>query len=136
MEQFSIAMRSSCRTEDAYGPWRRDAELTLTSDERETLERWAGRPTTAQALAQRARMILACADGQPNQHVARLERVTRQAVGHWHARFVKHRLDGLLDEPRPGARVVRWTLETKPRAATHWSTRARCCSSQVCSCSR
>ena len=108
-------------------------EVTLTSDERETLQRWARRPTTAQALAQRARMILACADGRPNDHVARVERVTRQTVGRWRARFVTKRLDGLLDEPRPGAprkitdehveRVVRWTLETKPRDATHWSTR-------------
>src|SRR5215831_17573073 len=108
-------------------------ELTLTRDERETLERWARRPTTAQALAQRARMILACAEGRPNDHVARRERVTRQTVGRWRARFVRKRLDGLLDEPRPGAprkitdehveRVVRWTLETKPSDATHWSTR-------------
>jgi transposase len=104
----------------------------VSCDEREALERWARRPTTAQALAQRARMILACADGQPNQHVARRERVTRQTVGRWRGRFVRHRLDGLLDGPRPGAprkitdehveRVVRWTLETKPRDATHWST--------------
>src|SRR5207249_3985314 len=109
-------------------------ELTLTTDERETLERWARRPTTAQALAQRARMILACAEGRPNDQVARVERVTRQTVGRWRARFVSTRLDGLLDEPRPGAprqitdehveRVVRWTLETKPQDATHWSTRA------------
>jgi hypothetical protein len=67
-------------------------ELTLTSDERETLERWSRRPTTAQALSQRARMILACAEGQPNGHVARLERVTRQTVGRWRARFVRERL--------------------------------------------
>jgi transposase len=109
-------------------------ELVLTTDERDTLERWARRPTTAQALAQRAPMILACAEGRPNEHVARLERVTRQTVGGWPARFATKRLDGLLDEPRPGAprkitdeqveRVVRWTLETKPRDATHWSTRA------------
>src|SRR5438034_6234181 len=105
-------------------------ELTLTAGERETL----GRPTTAHALAQRVRMILDCAEGRPNDHVARRERVTRQTVGRWRARFVSQRLDGLLDEPRPGAprtitdeqveRVVRWTLETKPRDATHWSTRA------------
>src|SRR5437879_5236009 len=109
-------------------------ELTVSADERETLERWARRPTTAQALAQRARMILACAEGRPNDQVARVERVTRQTVGRWRARFVSTRLDGLLDEPRPGAprqitdehveRVVRWTLETKPQDATHWSTRA------------
>ena len=63
-------------------------ELMVTTDERATLERWARRPTTAQALAQRARMILACADGRPNDHVARRERVTRQTVGRWRARFV------------------------------------------------
>src|SRR5213592_1931392 len=109
-------------------------ELKVSADERETLERWARRPTTAQALAQRARMILACAEGRPNDQVARVERVTRQTVGRWRARFVSTRLDGLLDEPRPGAprqitdehveRVVRCTLETKPDDATHWSTRA------------
>src|SRR5206468_3549617 len=102
-------------------------ELAVSADERETLERWARRPTTAQALAQRARMILACAEGRPNDHVARGERVTRQTVGRWRARFVSKRLDGLLDEPRPGAprqitdehveRVVRWTLETRVSAA-------------------
>ena len=64
-------------------------ELTLTSDEPETLERWARRPATAQALAQRARIILARADGQPNDRVARLEPVTRQTVGRWCARFVR-----------------------------------------------
>src|SRR5438132_1505747 len=109
-------------------------ELTVSADERETLERWARRPTTAQALAQRARMIWACAEGRPNDQVARVERVTRQTVGRWRARFVSTRLDGLHDEPRPGAprtitdehveRVVRWTLETTPQDATHWSTRA------------
>jgi transposase len=109
-------------------------ELVLTTDERDTLGRWARRPTTAQALAKRARMILACAEGRPNEHVARLERVTPQTVGRARARFVTKRLDGLLDEPRPGAprkitdeqveRVVQWTLETKPRDATHRSTRA------------
>src|SRR5437870_4494300 len=78
-------------------------ELKVSADERDTLERWARRPTTAQALAQRARMILACAEGRPNEHVARRECVTRQTVGRWRARFVSKRLDGLLDEPRPGA---------------------------------
>src|SRR2546425_9774949 len=108
--------------------------LTLATEERETLERWVRRPKTAQALALRARIVLACASGQQNGAVADRERVTRQTVGRWRARFVTKRLDGLLDEPRPGAprtitdahveRVVRWTLETKPQDATHWSTRA------------
>lgn len=110
------------------------ALLTLTADERETLERWARRPTTAQALAQRARIVLKCATGRSNDTVARELGVTRQTVGRWRQRFVTTRVDGLLDEPRPGAprtitdaaveRVLRLTLETKPRDATHWSTRA------------
>lgn len=108
--------------------------LTLTADERETLERWARRPTTAQALAQRARIVLKCATGRRNDTVARELGVTRQTVGRWRQRFVTKRVDGVLDEPRPGAprtitdanveRVLRLTLETKPRDATHWSTRA------------
>src|SRR5258706_3886750 len=108
--------------------------LVLTEDERETLERWARRPTTAQALAQRARIVLKGATGATNQGVARELGVTRLTVGRWRQRFVTKRLDGLLDEPRPGAprkitdadveRVVRLTLETIPRDVTHWSTRA------------
>jgi len=77
--------------------------LTLTADERETLERWARRPTTAQALAQRARIVLQCATGRSNDTVAREMGVTRQTVGRWRQRFVTTRVDGLLDEPRPGA---------------------------------
>jgi transposase len=108
--------------------------MSLTAEERETLARWARRPTTAQALAQRARIVLACATGKDNGVVAREAGVTRQTVGRWRARFLAKRVDGLLDEPRPGAprritdahieRVIRWTLETAPRDATHWSTRA------------
>src|SRR5216117_3580330 len=118
--------------------------LMLTAEEVETLERWARRPTTAQALAQRARIVLACTTGQHDGVVAIEARVTRQTVGRWRRRFIAQRLAGLLDEPRPGAprtitdehveRVVRLTLETKPRAATHWSTRAmarRCGLSQT-----
>ena len=110
------------------------AELVVTSAERETLERWARRPKTAQALARRARIVLECATGAPNRMVATRFRVTEQMVGKWRARFVDRRLDGLLDEPRPGAprrvgddeveRLLTLTLETMPRDATHWSTRA------------
>jgi transposase len=118
--------------------------LTLTDDERDTLERWSRRPTTAQALAARARVILGCAAGQSNTAVARELRLTKQTIGKWRTRFLSQRLDGLLDEPRPGAprrigdaeveRVMRLTLETTPRDATHWSTRAmarRCGLSQT-----
>ncbi len=118
--------------------------LTLTADERETLERWTRRPTTARALAERARVVLECAAGKPNTVVARDLRLTKQTIGKWRSRFLRQRLDGLLDEPRPGAprrigdadveRVMRLTLETAPRDATHWSTRAmarRCGLSQT-----
>jgi transposase len=110
------------------------AALVLTNAERETLEQWARRPKTGQALAQRARIVLACATGIANTAVAKRIGVTMQTVGKWRARFVTHRLDGLLDEPRPGAprritdaqieAVVTRTLESTPRDATHWSTRA------------
>src|SRR3989454_10988235 len=108
--------------------------LTLTDPEREMLQRWTRRPTTAQALAQRARVILECAADETNTRVARKLRLTKQTVGKWRSRFLAKRLDGLLDDPRPGAPrtvsdahvedVVTLTLEAKPREATHWSTRA------------
>src|SRR5262245_59286651 len=79
------------------------AALTLTDEESDTLERWTRRPTTAQALAQRARMILLCARGASNGTVAGRLQVTRQTVGRWRARFIADRLEGLLDEPRPGS---------------------------------
>jgi transposase len=97
------------------------------------LEQWARRRTTAQGLAQRARIILECATGHSTVAVARELRITRQTVGRWRQRFVRKRLDGLLDEPRPGAprritdvqveQVIVDTLEKRPAAATHWSTR-------------
>jgi len=109
------------------------AELVVTGEEREALERWARRPKTAQALAQRARIVLACATEVTNTAVAARFQITRQIVGKWRTRFVGRRLDGLLDEPRPGVprqvedddveRVLTLTLETMPRDATHWSTR-------------
>ena len=108
--------------------------LKVTDDERDTLERWARRPKTAQALAQRSRLILACTTGKSNTSVARQLAIAKQTVGKWRTRFVARRLDGLLDEPRPGAprkitdadveRVVIVTLESMPRDATHWSTRS------------
>jgi transposase len=110
------------------------ASLVVSAEERVTLEQWARRPKTAQAIAQRARIVLACASGASNTTVAARFRVTKQMVGKWRARFGTRRLGGLLDEPRPGAprrvtdaqveAVVRDTLETTPRDATHWSTRA------------
>ena len=110
------------------------AELVVSDDEREILERWARRPTTAQALALRCRIVLACAEGLSNVEVADRLGVNRMTVGKWRSRFVSDRLDGLHDEPRPGGprsigdddveRVIVKTLEETPRDATHWSTRS------------
>lgn len=72
--------------------------LILNREERETLERWARRPRTAQALAQRARIILGCSSGKTNSHVAEQMHITKQCVGKWRSRFLAKRLDGLLDE--------------------------------------
>jgi transposase len=109
------------------------AELMLTAAERNELVSMAHRARSAPALARRARVVLACAGGQDNQAVARQLRMTPATVGKWRSRFVADRLEGLLDEPRPGAprqvtdtqveQVIIRTLESAPRAATHWSTR-------------
>jgi transposase len=109
------------------------AELVLSDDERQTLQTWASRPKGAQRTATRARIVLACAEGLDNKAVAARLGVCSATVGTWRRRFVERRLEGLVDEPRPGAprkvtdadveRVVTTTLESKPRAATPWSTR-------------
>jgi len=106
----------------------------LTEEERAALFGFTQRRKTAQALAQRARIILRCAEGRHDQEVAVDLRVGRLTVGKWRRRFLAHRLDGLLDEPRPGAprkihdraieRVITHTLEHLPQDATHWSTRS------------
>src|SRR5438105_2991565 len=108
-------------------------ELKLTAQESNQLLEWTRRHKTSQALAQRARIILACAQGVDNSEVARGCRVMRQTVGKWRSRFLERRLDGLLDEPRPGAprklddarieELIATTLNERPREATHWSTR-------------
>jgi transposase len=107
--------------------------IELTTAEREALTRWTCRRKTAQGLALRARIVLACAEpGATNSAVARALKVSRPTVTTWRQRFAKRRLDGLLDEPRPGAprtitdaeRAITLTLETTPSDATHWSTRS------------
>ncbi|HLQ68637.1 MAG TPA: IS630 family transposase [Gemmatimonadales bacterium] len=107
--------------------------LILTTDERQRLESLAHRSRSAPHVARRARIILACADGSDSNRVARRLHVTPATVCKWRGRFVRKRLDGLYDEPRPGAKrtmsdeqveaVIVRTLETTPRGATHWSTR-------------
>ncbi|MDB5843265.1 MAG: putative transposase, partial [Polaromonas sp.] len=100
------------------------ALLVLSESEREQLVALTMRRKTAQAMALRARIVLACADGADNKAVAVRQRVTPQTVSKWRARFVEHRLEGLLDAPRPGAprtiddaridAVVARTLESVP----------------------
>ena len=107
--------------------------LLLTDDERRRLDSLAHRSRSAPAVARRARIILACAEGTDSKRVARRLHVTPGTVCKWRARFLTDRLDGLYDEPRPGAKrsisdaqvedVIIRTLETTPRGATHWSTR-------------
>jgi transposase len=109
------------------------APLILSDDEREKLDTWASRPKSTQRLAIRARIVLECAEGRDNNDVAARLCVHIATVGKWRKRFLEGRLEGLADEPRPGAprtitdamveKVVTKTLEEKPKAATHWSTR-------------
>ena len=110
------------------------AVVTLTDDERETLERWARRPKSAQALALRCRIVLAAADGELSKDIAARLGCTATTVGKWRGRFAAMGLDGLHDDPRPGRprvigdddveQVIVKTLEETPANATHWSTRS------------
>jgi transposase len=115
-------------------PSPRAVELLLSDEEREQLQAWARRRKSAQALAQRSRIVLAAAGGKNNSQIAAELGITRGMAAKWRSRFADYRLDGLLDEPRPGRprtisdalveEVIVRTLETTPRDATHWSTRS------------
>jgi transposase len=105
----------------------------LTADERQRLESLAHRSRSAPHTARRARIILACAEGRATTTVAKRLHVSATTVCKWRSRFLRDRIDGLYDEPRPGtprqigddqieAVIVR-TLEETPRGATHWSLR-------------
>lgn len=95
--------------------------------------RWPIGHAAGPLLARRARVVLACAEGLDNQAVAKKVRCSKGMVGKWRSRFLRTRLEGLYDEPRPGAprtvsddqveQVVIQTLESTPRGQTHWSTR-------------
>ena len=106
-------------------------ELILSDEEREQLLRWSRRAKSSQALALRSRIILACGEGLDNKSVAEQVGCSANTVSKWRARFLEPRLDGLVDEPRPGRpptitaeqveEVVVGTLESTPKNATHWS---------------
>jgi transposase len=113
----------------------RAVAISLSAPDRATLEGWSRRRKTAQALAMRARIVLACAEpGTTNGAVAQTLGVSRPTVATWRKRFAERGPDGLLDEPRPGAprritdeqveRAVVTTLQSTPSDATHWSTRS------------
>lgn len=108
--------------------------LVLTDDERTTLERYKARARSARQLAFRAVIVLRCAQGGTDIDVAASLRTNRLTVGKWRRRFIAKRIDGLLDEPRPGKpreigddeieALITKTLETTPKGRTHWSTRS------------
>jgi transposase len=109
-------------------------EIILTDAERSVLEGWVARRKTSQALALRARIVLGAAGLLTNREIAALEGVSPPTVTKWRNRFAERRLEGLIDEPRPGRprtitddqveKVIIKTLESEPQDATHWSTRS------------
>ena len=110
------------------------ALIVLSDDERAQLVSWSRRRTSAAGLAARSRIVLAAAEGGSNTEIAARLGFSRDTVRTWRTRFAEHRLDGLVDEPRPGRprtvsdaaveELIVTTLETTPKQATHWSTRS------------
>lgn len=109
------------------------AQFHISDEQKIELERLSRRRRTARAVAFRAKILLACAEGGKDTEIAARLKSDRGTIGKWRRRFMKDGVAGLFDEPRPGAprkisdkdveRVVVSTLETKPQNATHWSTR-------------
>src|SRR4249920_2878975 len=109
--------------------------VELSAEEREVLEAWVRRRSTAQALAMRSQIVLRCAEGGTIGEAAADLGVSRDMVSKWRGRFLRERLEGLTDEPRPGRprlisdeqveQVIAKTLEEMPpNGDTHWSTRS------------
>lgn len=108
--------------------------IVLTDDERAELQRWARRRTSAAGLALRSKIVLAAAEGGSSSEIARRMELDVGTVRRWRTRFTEKRCEGLLDEPRPGRpravgddrveELIAATSETKPKDATHWSTRS------------
>lgn len=104
-------------------------EVELSDEERDQLQRWVRRRMSAQGLALRSRIVLACAEGVSNTEVALRVGVSLPTVRKWRSRFLSRRLEGLHDEPRPGRpatisveqveQVIIDTLESTPSNATH-----------------
>lgn len=134
LTQRLTGLRDKPRDGRPYVRGKKRRPVTVTDMERKALERYSRRPKTSQALARRSRIILACADGATDSEIEARENISRQTVGKWRKRFIARGIDGLLDEPRPGAprtisdedveRVITTTLESTPADATHWSTRS------------
>ena len=120
---------------------RRLPELRLSEEARSTLQGWTRRRNTAQALSMRARIVLRASDGLTATAIAAEVHACIQTVSKWWRRFDEQGLDGLLDEPRPGQprklsdrqieEVIVRTLESKPPAATHWSTRTMAAATSI-----
>src|SRR5205085_7117259 len=111
----------------------RAVAIVLEAGEKNELTALTRKHGAPQALAERARIVLAAAAGLNNKEISVKVGVCSATAGTWRNRFAKSRMDGLYDEPRPGAPreigddeiavVVRKTLETLPKGATHWSLR-------------